>query len=190
MTQEIGGLNQEAMNRAFFNMFPDVQRCVSESGTADSEVLGGKLTLSLRIKTDGSTRWVHLKESSLGDRQSEKCVLELALAKRWPRPLGGEGLAESSYEILAPREPMALEAKRIKRAIRQVTLETARCRHPHRGKFSATAYLKPNGRVLAAGVAPPNEEAEEASDCVVEAIERLRFGPMGRRPAKVSFHVP
>jgi len=183
-------MNQEAVDKAFFSMFPAVQRCVAESHTADSEVVGGELTIALRIKADGSARWVHVKESSLGDRESEKCVMDLAQAKRWPKPVGGEGLAEKSFEIVAPREPMALEAKRIKRAIRQVAIETARCRHSYPGKFSATVYFRPDGRVLAAGVAPPNKDAEEASDCVVEAIERLRFGPMGRRPAKVSFQVP
>jgi hypothetical protein len=190
VSSEVGGLDEYAMGKAFDSLEPRIEGCVGESKTAEHEVFGGHFTLSLRIALDGSTRWAYLSESTLGDRETEKCILALAEAQSWPPPLGGEGLAQRSFDILPPRAPMELESKRLKKAILQVTRETARCRHGHGGAFVATAYLHPTGKVMAAGVAPPDENAEQAADCVVEAIERLRFGAIGRRPAKVSFEVP
>ena len=58
------------------------------------------------------------------------------------------------------------------------------------GSFIATAYLRPDGRVKSAGVAPPSEAGEAASDCIVETISKLRFRSPGKRAAKVTFKVP
>jgi hypothetical protein len=189
MESEIGGLNHDAMDDSFTSLQRPLQSCL-EDGLSRVSELGGHFKLSLRIDRQGATRWVHLSESTLGDRDTEKCVIELARNKTWPRPLGGEGLAEKSFDIDPRAEPISWEEKRVRRALSYAHGALARCRRGVPGHFVATAYVRPDGRVLSAGVATPHERGEEAADCLVDTIRKLRFGSPGRRAAKVSFELP
>jgi len=189
MESDIGGMNEEAMDQAFASLQHPLQSCLEEGVSRVSE-LGGHFKLSLRIGRQGGVKWVHLSESTLGDRDTEKCVIELARTKTWPRPLGGEGLAEKSFDIDPRAEPITWESKRVRRALSYAHTQLARCRKGVPGQFVATAYVRPDGRVAAAGVATPHERGEEAADCMVDTIRKLRFGSPGSRAAKVSFELP
>jgi hypothetical protein len=189
MEGEIGGMNEEAVEHAFDALESEVAACIREGSERVREI-GGRFVLSLRVDRQGALRWAYLSESTLGDRETEKCVLGLARERTWPKPVGGEGLATRTFEIDAGTEPLTLEPKRVRGAVRAAAEKLGRCKKGHGGSFVATAYVRPDGRVFAAGVAPPSEEAEEAADCIVETIEKLRFRSPGRRAAKVTFEVP
>lgn len=188
VVSEVGGLNEDAMEKAFGEMRSLLEACVEKR--RDFEFLGGKMKLSLRIGRDGTARWAYLSETTLGDRMTEKCVLDAATSRAWPAPVGGEGLADKEFSIDPTRQPVEIEADDIRPAIRKIYRETFDCRRDVKGRFLATAYLHPSGRVLSAGVAPPRENVEDAVDCMVERIEKLRFGKLGNRPAKISFELP
>ena len=185
---ETGGLNEEAMERAFGSLARQLQGCMAE-GTARLSPLGGHLKLTVRVQRDGATKWVYLSESTLGDRETEKCVLDLARSKTWPLPVGGEGLASKSFDIDAMAQPVELDAKKVKTSVAKARSETAKCRRGVPGIFMATAYVRPDGRVLSAGVAPPDEKGEDVADCIVDALRRVRFRPHGGKAAKVSFEI-
>jgi hypothetical protein len=187
MEAEIGGLNEEAMDKAFAALGADVQRC-AESASGRFAAIGGEIRVRLRIDRKGGTRWAYVAESTLGDRDAEKCILESARAKSWPLPVGGEGLAEKSYAIDPSKTPVVLEEKKVHRDLLRVKAQIAKCKKGVHGSFVATAYLTPEGRVAAAGVASPNENAEDASDCMVEALRKSRFQRPGK-DAKVSFAI-
>jgi hypothetical protein len=161
----------------------------AEQGTARVGALGGHVGIRLRIDKQGGVRWAYVTDSTLGDRETEKCVLDLARAKTWPRPLGGEGMAESSFDIDAKRTPIVWTDKQIGGAVATARRATTKCRKGIAGAFAATVYVRPDGRVLAAGVAPPSEKGEEAADCIVSAIRELRFRAGGAKTAKVSFQI-
>jgi hypothetical protein len=186
MESEIGGLNEEAMDRAFASL--EVQRCLSEGG-ARLSAIGGEFKLRLRITRDGGARWAYVSESTLGDRATEKCLLDLVRGRSWPKPLGGEGLAEKAFAIDAPTAPVLLEEKKMLPDVARARAAAAKCRHGIAGSFFATVHVRPDGHVSAAGVAPPNERGEDAVDCVVEALLKLRFSPSAPRAAKVSFEI-
>ncbi len=186
---EIGGLPEEAMERALTALGRDVVDCVMKR-SGDIEALGGHMKLSLRVSRDGSTKWAFLRESTMGDRETERCVIDLAMAKTWPKPVGGEGLAEKAFDVDPQLVPASVEEKRVRRALDEARREAARCRKGTRGTFFATAYLRSNGKVAAAGAAPPKENAEEVVDCIVDAVMRLQFGKLGGKMSKLSFEIP
>src|SRR5262249_51787732 len=136
-----------------------------------------------------AAKWVYLSASTLGDRDTEKCLLERARGKSWPKPLGGDGLAEKAFEIDPQKQAAVIEEKRLKVENAKARAAAAEWRDGVRGAFLATVYVRPDGRVAAAGVAPPSEKGEDIADCVVEAIQKVRFRPVGARPAKVSFEI-
>lgn len=185
---EIGGMNEEAVGRAFDRLAAPIRRCI-EAGASEVEPLGGHFELSLRIDRGGKARWAYVGASTLGHRATERCIADAARAHTWPRPVGGEGLARRAFDI----EPGALATewseRRVRAAVRGANAQLAKCKRGVSGAFVATAYVRPDGRVLAVGVSPPSESAEPAADCLASALGRLRFGSPGRKPAKVSFSV-
>jgi hypothetical protein len=183
---DIGGLNEEAVESAFTSL--GVQDCLDQASQRLREI-GGAFKLKVRIKREGSVRWAYFSESTLGDRDTEKCLLDRVMAKAWPKPLGGEGIAEKAFEIDPQRKPVVLQEKYLRIEVDKARAATAKCRRGIRGMFLATIYVRPDGKVAAAGVAPPNEKGETVADCVVEAILKTRFRGASPRPAKISFEI-
>lgn len=189
MESEIGGMNEDATVKAFERMGPAILDCVKQ-GTKRVKELGGTFVISVRIDREGTTKWAYLSESNLGDRATERCVLDLAKGHTWPKPVGGEGLANRTFQIDPETQPKELEPKRIKSALKYAVSSFAKCRKGTRGRFMATAYVRADGRVSTAGVAPPREDVEETADCFADAVKKMKFGSPGRRAAKVTFEVP
>ena len=185
---EIGGMDEFATNEAFNALAPDFARCV-ERGSAELDTFGGHAHIALRVKRDGQIRWAYLKDSTLGDRETERCVLGLVRQTTWPRPLSGEGLADSTFDVEPRKEPSLVDARRVGRGVLRARNQASQCRHGVPGTFRATVYLGKDGRVLSAGVAPPSEAGETVADCVAESLEGLPFGYTSARGAKTSFEL-
>ncbi len=183
---EIGGLNEEAMDSAMSSLARPIQRCFEE-GASRLDPLGGHVKLSIRVDRDGSTKWAYLSESTIGDRETEKCMLDAVRTRTWPRPVGGEGMAEKSFDIDARTPTTELDHKKINKALAQARSDTAKCRRGISGSFLATAYVRRDGHVVSAGVAPPSARGEDAADCIVEALLKVRFKTHNGGYAKVSF---
>jgi hypothetical protein len=187
MKSDIGGLNEEAVERTFERMRGDVEACFGK-GFARLPALGGHFQMRLRIAGDGAVRWAYMSESTLGDRDTERCLLDAARARTWPLPVGGDGLAAKAFDIEPQTAPKPVEPAKFQRAIKLALRETAKCRKAGvRGAFAVTVYLAGNGRVLSAGVAPPSEKGEATADCMAKELSKLRFGPAGAKVAKLSF---
>ncbi len=189
---EIGGLSQEDVEEQLASMQPAFLRCVRASSPA-IRFLGGEVGIRMRVAPTGRVRWVYLTESTLGDRNAERCLLDTIRERTWPRPLSGDGLAQTSFEV-EPTAPPSSWPRFKAAAIAQRALEATRaCRDGVEGSFVATVYVAPQGHVLSAGVAPPDERGEEASDCIAQALTRLRVRNLAvaqHDTAKVSFSLP
>lgn len=185
---EIGGLNEEAVARAFERMNDDVQNCFAQ-GTTKISSLGGHVKMKLRIDPKGALRWAYMSESTLGDRDTEKCLLDAARGKSWPLPVGGDGLAERAYDVDPPSPVKELDPKKFKVALALVRKETPKCRKKGTWGtvFRVTAYLRYDGLPVSVGIAPPNEKGEDVIDCMIKIIKKVKFGGIGRRLGKVSF---
>jgi len=189
---EIGGMSQYGVEKKLAELHPRFIACV-ERASLRLSAIGGRVSVKMRVDRDGKVRWAYLSDSTLGDREAESCVLELVRSKRWPRPKSGEGLAETTFEVDAADTPREVSGTRASWFARQAGFATRACRKGLPSGFVATAYLNAQGEVLAAGVAPPNEVAESASDCIVDALRGARFAGLGavrEVPAKVSVRIP
>lgn len=186
---EIGGLSQEDVDEQFQALLPRMVGCVRRT-SGQASYLGGRVSLRMRVDRAGSVRWAYLADSTLGDRDVERCVLDLVRSRTWPKPLSGEGLAETSFDIEPADDPAALPAHQRSWLAQRASVATRGCRKGIDGVFTATAYVDPNGQLLSVGVAPPSERGEEAADCVIEALRALRVGKLASaEPSKVSFRI-
>jgi len=188
-TQQVGGMNQEAVEKSFARLQKSVIRCL-ERGSSRLEGLGGTFTLNLRIAMDGSVRWVHLSSSNLGDRQSERCILDAAASRSWPQPKGGEGEINHTYTVDAAVPVHVWQAKRLRTAMPEIRKKVWKCFGGARGHFETTLYIKQSGRVASAGVAPPRHEDDEKVDCLVDVLTGLSFGWQRQKLTKVTFTLP
>lgn len=185
---EVGGLNEEDVETAFQSLQPEIVRCV-EQGMTRIEGLGGSCTVALRITREGGARWAYLKESTLGDRETERCILDAVRVRSWPKPLGGEGEAEHSFVIEGLVPTTKWDWNRVRPMRRALDRATWPCLGRTRGRFNATLYLRWDGHVLGAGVATSSAVAEEKSDCLADALRTLKLGKQRSRLTKVTFRV-
>jgi hypothetical protein len=183
---DVGGLSEEDVDARFVALKPAIDTCLF-AGTVRNETFGGRFVVSLRIDRAGGVRHAHLSESTLGDREAERCVLDVVRSATWPKPLSGEGLASKSFEVEPATQPAELRAERFGVAVRAAAQRALQC--SDRG-FVATAYVGPGGTVASAGVATRDPESEADADCVVEAIRSVRFGGGRARIGKVVFALP
>jgi hypothetical protein len=184
---EIGGMNEDAVEGRFRSMMAPIGKCF-EGGSARVEQIGGSFTVSFRVDRKGNTRWAYMKASTIGDRGTESCILDLVRREAWPKPLSGEGLVEKTIEIEPSKPPHALDGKRVRAVVKVAQKRIESCRKGVRGAFLATVYLEPNGRVRTAGVATPNEKGDLVADCITTEIQKLKFVATGK-VAKVSFEM-
>lgn len=184
---DIGGMDEDAVEGKFRKLSGSIQHCF-ESGLERIEALGGSFTVSFRVDRKGGTRWAFMKSSTIGDRPTENCILDIVRSEKWPKPLSGEGLAQKTIEIEPGSAPSMIDAKHVSGMVKLAKNKTAACRKGVHGAFLATAYLEPDGRVRTAGVAPPDEKADSVVDCVVDEIQKLKFKATGKL-AKVTFEM-
>lgn len=189
---EIGGLNQEDVEEQFLALQPAFMRCVQRAA-GDLRTLGGRVSIRMRLDPGGRVRWVYLTDSTLGDRRTERCLLDEIRHKTWPRPLSGDGLAESTFEVEPSEPPASWPRFKASALAERARRATRACWDGTEGRFRATAYVAPGGDVLAAGVAPPDEQGELVSDCISDALQELKLANLTvaqRATAKVSFTLP
>jgi hypothetical protein len=187
---EIGGLNEEKVDKTFQRALSDFQRCLDD-GAKRVEFLGGSVSFFLKIDAQGKVDHAHLEKSTIGDRETEKCMLSSLRTKKWPKPVGGiHGLARKSFDFDPPndvRAPTSWDSEHVSDAVGKLSRKVSACKKGDSGAFEATVYVSTDGSVLAAGVTPPNEAGESDVDCLVSALKAATLPSPGSWPAKVTF---
>lgn len=189
VSSEIGGLNEDQVNAAFESGLSGLERCLRQ-GASRVEFLGGSVSFFVKIDSAGKVDSAYLEKSTLGDRDTEKCMLDTMRSKKWPKPVGGEhGLARKSFDFDPPndvRAPADYDQAHLSKGLDKISGKLASCK-ASRGTYEATIYVATDGSVLAAGVTPPDEDGESSVDCLVSTLKGAAFPSPGSWPAKVSF---
>jgi hypothetical protein len=187
MKAELGTVDPDAVTRAFHRLDDAFSSC-QQQGLARVEVLSGSLKFFLRIGEDGSAKWTYLEESDLGDRDTEKCLLDAVMGARWPKPDGGDAEARYTLELQAQGRPATdWSSDKVAAALGKAGGALDQCTSGA-GGFKGTLYVGPGGKVLAAGVAVTSQDAAGKADCVAKVLGKLKGLPSpGSWPAKVTF---
>jgi hypothetical protein len=169
---------------------PSFQRCF-ERGAEKVEFISGRMEFYFRVGIDGRVEWVYPRASTVGHRDTERCLLEVAKAARFPEPKGG-GAAELAwgFEIDAldsVRPPVAWDASRVGPVVGKGRAALAAC---DASGLVVTAYVAPGGQVLSAGGSAATRAGAEHIDCVLEAVAGWTLPDPGSYAAKVTFSIP
>lgn len=190
VSSDIGGMNEEQVSRVFSRAAGGFEKCL-DYGANRVEFLGGDVELFALIDRAGKLVHAHVASSSLGDRATEKCLLEVLEKQTWPQPVGGDrGIARKAFGLEPSgdvRPPVAWSDDDVRDGLHKVRDQVDECKQGVGGAFTATMYVDTNGTPLAVGMAPPSEEGEAVVDCLVSVLESARFRSPGGWPAKVTF---
>src|SRR6185369_14999537 len=83
VSSEIGGLDEEKVNAAFEASLSGLERCLNQ-GASRVEFLGGSVSFFVKIDARGKVDGAYLEKSTLGDRDTEKCMLDAIRSRHWP----------------------------------------------------------------------------------------------------------
>jgi hypothetical protein len=188
VASELGSIDSKGVAKVFHDLNPAFEAC-QKQGVKRVELLAGEVKFFVRIGQDGRVKWTYFESSELGDRETERCMLDAVSGARWPKPDGGDAEVRYGMELplLASRPPNEWSSDRIAAALGRHGDEAEKCRGGTSGRFHVTMYVGEGGKVIAVGAAPPNKEGEEKVDCIVKAMKDLKAPTPGSWPAKVSF---
>jgi hypothetical protein len=184
----LGTLSQHEIQNALEPRLPKFLRCATQR-RAQVDVLAGTLTMRFDVAIDGSVDHVQPAESSLGDRETERCMLEVAKATKFPAPHGGEAEFRWPLELPADadvRPPVEVQPDLALLANARADLH-AKCGG---GPVLVTAFVEPAGTVLAAGVSASELATPSELDCIAEGVRAFHFASPGSYVGKLSFPLP
>lgn len=191
VTGQLGSLDEGKVDDTFNHLMPQFGGCLSQASSR-VEFIGGHVKFFVRISLEGMAKWAYLSESTIGDRDAERCMLNAAKSAHWPPPVEGEGQAQKAFDFdPSPdvRDAVPWGSDRIVKALSGARGKLGQCTRGAPGRYKATVYVQTDGTTLAAGIAPPNERGETNVDCIVDVIKSLKFPSPGSWPAKVMFDV-
>jgi hypothetical protein len=187
---EVGALDQDKVQSTLNRTSGKLTGCF-QSGLRRVPFMGGEIKFALRIGQDGVANVAYLKESTLGDRDTESCMLNALRGASWPAPVGGnEGLAEGGFAFdpsADERPPVTLDPDKLGKALAEAQNALASCRSSAgAGALKATMYIDTDGKPLAVGVSSADAKGESAATCAVDALRKMTFPSPGSYAGKVS----
>jgi hypothetical protein len=189
---EIGALDEAKVSQAFKGALKDLQRCLA-AGAKRNELEGGNIAFLVKIGASGRVVHAHAERSSIGDRDTEKCMLRALGKCEWPAPVGGDiGIAKNSFDFDMPndeRPPTEWTSDRVESAVASANGKLAECKRGITGSITATVYVDPEGAAVTAGVAATDDSGEGAADCIVGVLKGTKYPSPGSWPAKVTFEL-
>jgi hypothetical protein len=145
--QELGSIDQGAVEKKFQDLRAKLEACHTK-GRGRVDYLAGDVKAFLRIGKDGRVRYGWLEESTLGDRDTEKCILDVFGAADWPKPQGGEAEVRNGFGWPGgdERPPVSWGPEKVIGALdeaRDVKKAVHKCKAGVSGDFRVTAYVEP-----------------------------------------------
>lgn len=187
---EIGAMNEAEVLDTFKKSQSELMGCFQQ-GAGRVRFLGGKVRFRLRVDQSGRAKSAHLLQSTLGDRDTESCMLGVVRGRTWPSPQGGkEGIAETEFDFEAAsdvRAPVEWDPADAGKNVGKAKAAIDKCRREaSAGALSATLYVDTDGSVMAVGVSGEDAATEEAASCVVSALREIKFNSPGSYAAKMT----
>jgi hypothetical protein len=132
MQQELGSIDEDGVKQTFNKLQDQLGKCQAQ-GRDRVEYLAGDVKVFLRIDASGKVRYGYFEESSLGDRDTEKCIMDAFKAAQWPRPVGGEAEVRNGFgfDPAGERPPTSWGPEKVTMAIddsKEVKKELRKCK--------------------------------------------------------------
>jgi hypothetical protein len=190
ISQELGSLDPKEVDKVFARLTDKFLSC-QKAAMSRIEFLAGDVKVFVRISQEGAARYAFMEDSTMGDREVERCMIQAVMGASWPKPEGGEGEARKSFSFDSgdARPPTSWSKDKLGSAFDKLEGEFSKCAGGTTG-FRFTLYVEPNGKdgkVMSVGVASPSKDADAKADCFISALRGAKVPSPGSYAAKVTF---
>jgi hypothetical protein len=157
-------------------------------------MLSGNIEFGIHVMKSGEVSEVDLRTSDVGDRELERCFVEIVRGIKFPPPHGGDANVKYTM-MLGPagkgREPEQWSEGRVQHVAAKLGKDLRQECSLERGEaYVITAYVNASGRVVAAGVAGRAISESTRPDCIVQQLASWPMPkPTKKRIAKVTFEL-
>ncbi len=144
--QELGSIDERAVERTFDSLSSKLASC-QEEGRSRVEYLAGDVKVYLRIDAGGRMKYGWFEDSTLGDRETERCIMDVFQRATWPKPVGGEAEVRHGFgfDPAGERQPSnEWGPEKVIGAIddaKDVKKDVQKCKAGVKGDFKLTAYV-------------------------------------------------
>ena len=142
--------------------------------------LGGHVVLHWDIKKDGTVTAVKLAESDLGNWPIEKCLLEVARAATFAKPIGGDADFQVPLDFSAKGRLVTWEEDQGLKAVGGQTVKLDACaakgKVPVPNEVTITLYVGPAGKAQSVGFSSAATVIDDKwGDCAEKAALAWRL---------------
>ncbi len=146
VAQELGSIDERAVQGTMEKLGARLEKCHSD-GRGRVEYLSGDVKVFLRIDQVGKVRYGYFEESTIGDHETERCIMEVFSSATWPKPEGGEAEVRHAFGWGpgGERSPAPWGPEKVMNALddsKDVKKEVHKCKGGIKGDFIATAYVE------------------------------------------------
>jgi len=189
---ELGGLDERAAEQSFRDSLEGLEACIQD-GVERLEFIGGSIEFAVKVDSNSHAADVWAADSTLGERETEKCMFNALRSVSWPAPQGGLfGIARNSFDFRPRRGvkvPAVWDAGKVSRVLARLNGRISECRGERLERLLITLYIGEGGKALGGGAASEGPVDERAVDCIVDALLAADYPAPDQAPTKVRFQL-
>lgn len=190
---ELGVLERDDVEATLSEHFDDIRACYHRAGRAQ-RYAGGRVLLRFLVNGDGSAGDVLVVESTLGNYNVERCVVEVGRAITFRAPTGGKPTTfEYPVEFRSSNQVAVLDidGPKVEHDVASLLPRLAPCGTIAPRGASAIIYIEPNGFPGSVGLAAGEALDEHAGDCAVQTIRGWKMSTfLPGRVMRATFNIP
>jgi TonB family protein len=190
---ELGVLDGEEVEQTLTQHFEEIRGCYQRAGKAQ-RYAGGRVNLRFMIGGDGIAQDVLVIESSLGNYDVERCLVEVGRKIAFHAPSGHKATTfEYPVEFRSTNQVAVLEADGMKldHDLSVFLPQLAACGRLASDDVNAIIYIEPNGFPGSVGLAAGSTLDEDVGDCMVQTIRGWKMSStLPGRVMRATFNIP
>lgn len=190
---ELGVLDGEDVNATMRDHFDDVRGCYSRAGKAQ-RYAGGRVLLRFLVAGDGSAQDVLVVESTLGNYDVERCLVDVGRRITFHAPSGRKATTfEYPVEFRSTNQVavMDVEGLKVEHDVSVFLPQLAVCGKLAPEEATAVVYIEANGTPGSVGLAAGSSLDEDVGDCMVQTIRTWKMSAtLPGRVMRATFSIP
>jgi TonB family protein len=172
LDNEIGVLDTDDVEATMQEHFEDIRGCYGRAGKAQ-RYAGGRVLLRFLVNGNGSAQDVWVLESTLGNYDVERCLVQVGRKIRFHAPSGDKATTfEYPVEFRSTKqvEVLDVDGPKVEHDIAALLPQLAACGQLAAEGANAIVYVEPNGFPGSVGLATAAALDEDVGDCMVQTI--------------------
>jgi TonB family protein len=190
---ELGVLDTEDVEATLKDHFDDIRGCYQRAGKAQ-RYAGGRVLLRFLVGGDGVAQDVLVIESTLGNYDVERCLVEVGRRIAFHAPTGHKPTTfEYPVEFRSTNQLAVLEVDGVKldHDLSVFLPQLSVCGQLAAEDANAIIYIEPNGFPGSVGLAAGTTLDEDVGDCMVQTIRRWKMSStFPGRVMRATFSIP